>query len=90
MVAEQVFLKACLELEGWCRKGGFHVVFHWIPAHVGIDGNEKADQLAMAAALNGSLPVETGRLLGWELRPRGLTGSGRKELGAGVEEEEED
>jgi ribonuclease HI len=46
MVSGQIFLKAYLELEGWCREAGFHVVFHWIPAHDGIDGNEKADELA--------------------------------------------
>jgi hypothetical protein len=28
MVSGQVFLKACLELEGWCREAGFHVVFY--------------------------------------------------------------
>jgi hypothetical protein len=41
MVSGQVFLKACLELERWCREAGFHVVFHWIPAHEGIDGKRR-------------------------------------------------
>jgi hypothetical protein len=54
----QVFLKACLELEGWCREAGFHVVFYWIPAHEGIDGNEKVDELVKTAAVRGSMPDE--------------------------------
>jgi hypothetical protein len=58
MVSGQVFLKACLELEGWCREAGFHVIFHWIPAHEGIDGNEKADELAKTAAVRGPMPNE--------------------------------
>jgi hypothetical protein len=58
MVSGQVFLKACLELEGWCREAGFHVVFHWIPAHEGIDGNEKADELTKTAAVRGPMPNE--------------------------------
>jgi ribonuclease HI len=63
MVSGQAVLKACLKLEGCCRGTGFHVVFNWIPAHVGIDGNEKADELAKAAAVRGPLPVEAGQLI---------------------------
>jgi hypothetical protein len=63
MVSEQVFLKACRKLEGWCREAGFHVVFYWIPAHVGIDGSEKADRLAKVAAVRGPLPVEAEQLI---------------------------
>jgi ribonuclease HI len=55
MVSGQIFLKVCLELEGWCREAGFHVVFHWIPAHDGIDGNDKTDELAKAAAVRGPM-----------------------------------
>jgi ribonuclease HI len=58
MVSGQVSLKACLELEGCCREAGFHVVFRWISAHVGIDGNEKANELAKAAAVRGPMPEE--------------------------------
>jgi hypothetical protein len=28
IVSGQVFLKACLELKGWCREVGFHVIFY--------------------------------------------------------------
>jgi hypothetical protein len=55
MVSGQIFLKACLELEGWCREAGFNVIFNWIPAHDDIDGNEKADELAKAAAVRGPM-----------------------------------
>jgi ribonuclease HI len=63
IVSGQVFLKACPELERWCRETGFHVVFHWMPAHVGIDGNEKADELAKAAAVRGPMPEEAKRMV---------------------------
>jgi ribonuclease HI len=59
MVSGQVFLKACLELERWCREAGLHVVFHWISAHEGIDDNEKADKLVKTAAVRGPMPDET-------------------------------
>jgi ribonuclease HI len=58
MVSRKIFLKACLKFKGWCREAGFHVVFHWIPAQEGIDGNEKADELAKAATVRRPLPVE--------------------------------
>jgi ribonuclease HI len=63
MVSGQVFLKACLELEGWCREAGFHVVFRWNPGHDGIDGNEKADELAKTAAVRGPIPEEAKRMV---------------------------
>jgi ribonuclease HI len=63
MVSGQVFLKACLELERWCREAGFHVIFHWIPAHEGIDSNEKTDKLAKAAAVRGPMPDEAERMV---------------------------
>jgi hypothetical protein len=34
------------------------VVFYWIPAHDGIDGNEKADELVKAAAVRGPMSEE--------------------------------
>jgi ribonuclease HI len=63
MVSGQVFLEACLELERWCREAGSHVVFHWIPAHVGIDGNERAYELAKEAAVRGSMLEEVKRMV---------------------------
>jgi hypothetical protein len=39
------------------------VIFHWIPAHDGIDGNEKADELAKAAAVRGPMPKEAKRMV---------------------------
>lgn len=32
-----------------CNLSGFHVCFHWVPSHLGISGNEAADDLARAA-----------------------------------------
>jgi hypothetical protein len=63
MVSGQICLKACLGLEHWCREAGFHVVFHWIPAHDGIDNNEKADKLVKAAAVRGPMPDEAERMV---------------------------
>jgi ribonuclease HI len=63
IVSGQVFLKACPELKGWCSEAGFHVVFHWIPAHYGIDGNKKADKLAKAAAVRGPIPDEAKQMV---------------------------
>jgi ribonuclease HI len=57
MVSGQIFLV------GWCREAGFLVVFHWTPAHVGIDGNEKADELDKTAALRGPMPEEAKRMI---------------------------
>jgi ribonuclease HI len=54
----QVFLKACLKLEGWSRKAGFHAIFHWIPAHDGIDDNKKANELVKVAVIKGSISKE--------------------------------
>jgi ribonuclease HI len=31
------------------RANGLHVDFHWIPAHIRIEGNELADRLAKEA-----------------------------------------
>ena len=31
---------------------GYHVIYAWVPGHVGIPGNEKSDQLARKAALS--------------------------------------
>jgi ribonuclease HI len=56
MVSGQVFLKACLKLERWCYEAGFHVVFHWIPAHEGINGNKKVDKITKIAAIRGPMP----------------------------------
>jgi ribonuclease HI len=63
MVSGQVFLKACLELGGRCREAGFHVVFHWIPAHNGINDNRKTDKLVETAAIKGPLPKEAKQMV---------------------------
>src|SRR3569623_240637 len=36
---------------------GSHVVVHWVPSHCGIEGNERADALANAGALEGGEDV---------------------------------
>ena len=36
---------------------GSHVVVHWVPSHCGIEGNERADALAKAGALEGGEDV---------------------------------
>ncbi len=46
---------------------GFHIVFCWIPGHIGIKGNEKVDRAAKAAALN--LEVEDLSLPYSDFRP---------------------
>ncbi|XP_064479106.1 uncharacterized protein LOC135392320 [Ornithodoros turicata] len=38
------------------KRKGFHVLLHWIPSHVGIEGNEIADSLASTAH---NLPPDT-------------------------------
>jgi len=37
-------------------KSGFSIDLVWIPSHIGIPGNEKADQLAKQAAIHGRKP----------------------------------
>ena len=37
---------------------GFHLTIHWIPSHIGISGNEKADQLAKQGAISNALGPE--------------------------------
>jgi ribonuclease HI len=59
IVSGQVFLKTCLELEGWYHEAGFHVVFYWIPAHEGINNNKKIDKLVKLAVVRGPMPDKT-------------------------------
>ncbi|XP_055924597.1 uncharacterized protein LOC129956691 [Argiope bruennichi] len=42
------------------EKNGFDIIFCWIPSHVGIDGNEKADNIARLAStpLNYETPYD--------------------------------
>ena len=38
---------------------GYHVIYAWVPGHVGIPGNEKSDQLARKAALSSDTTSES-------------------------------
>jgi ribonuclease HI len=37
----------------WLKKNGYEIYMMWIPLHVGVRGNERADQLAADAVENG-------------------------------------
>lgn len=39
------------------RRRGFHILFSWVPAHVGIRGNELADTAAKSASITLAHPV---------------------------------
>jgi hypothetical protein len=66
--------KACW----WLKNNGYEIHLMWIPSHVGVRGNEQADQLAGDAVENGIewhapicpsdfLPMSRVRLLeGWQ------------------------
>ena len=38
------------------KRRGYEVVFCWVPAHVGIEGNERADEAAKAAGTEAAVP----------------------------------
>ena len=38
---------------------GYHVIYAWVPGHVGIPGNEKSDQLARKAAVSSNTTSES-------------------------------
>ncbi|GBM77937.1 hypothetical protein AVEN_31251-1 [Araneus ventricosus] len=46
-----------LELHDHLTCKGFSILFCWIPSHVGISGNELADNLAKSATINLDSPV---------------------------------
>ncbi|GBO19357.1 hypothetical protein AVEN_272638-1 [Araneus ventricosus] len=46
-----------LELHDHLTFKGFSILFCWIPSHVGIPGNELADNLAKSATINLNSPV---------------------------------
>jgi hypothetical protein len=46
----QYILQHNITLLDTLRKSGVSVELHWIPAHIGVPGNEKVDQLAKEAA----------------------------------------
>jgi ribonuclease HI len=45
----------CKEVLWWLRANQFVVRLMWVPAHVGIDGNEMADRIAKESAASGNL-----------------------------------
>jgi ribonuclease HI len=45
----------CNEVLWWLRANQFAVQLMWVPAHVGIDGNEMVDRIAKESAASGSL-----------------------------------
>ena len=45
----QSFVIAAIEWINYLRKEGFAIELHWIPAYMGIDGNEMADKEAKEA-----------------------------------------
>jgi hypothetical protein len=63
MISGQVFLKACLKLERWCREAGFHMVFYWILTHEDIDDNKKTNKLTKIVVVRGSMPNKTKQMI---------------------------
>ena len=45
----QLFVIVAIEWINYLRKEGFAIELHWIPAYMGIDGNEMADKEAKEA-----------------------------------------
>lgn len=45
----QAYLREVLDLIDTQRERGHELIFHWIPVHIGVPGNELADQAAQNA-----------------------------------------